>query len=151
MKSKITRYLLAVGACLFMAYAWYHGYIPIADGPYKARLRRALNLPILPSGVSITAAGHESWTDYLLFIEVSIEPNQVPELLRGREFIRKELVRPDEVTETTYIEGYKGFTIAEHWRWIDPITVSGNGTFGRFCDVSVNAAHNRVFIEYVVE
>lgn len=134
-----------------MAYAWYHGYIPIADGPYKARLRRALNLPILPGSVSITAAGHESWTDYLLFVEVSIEPKQVPELLRGREFTRQDLVRPGVVTETTYIEGYKGFTIAEHWRWIDPTTVSENGTFGRFCDVCVNAAHDRAFIEYTAD
>ena len=151
MKSKITRYLLAVGACLFMAYAWYHGYIPIADGPYKARLRRALNLPILPGSVSIPAAGHESWTDYLLFIEVSIEPNQVPELLRGREFIRKELVRPDEVTETTYIEGYKGFTIAEHWHWEDQPPPSQNIDIGCWCNVWMNAAHDRVFIEYVAD
>ncbi len=55
------------------------------------------------------------------------------------------------MTETTYIEGYKGFTIAEQWRWIDPSTVSENGTFGRFCDVSVNAAHDRLFIEYVID
>lgn len=151
MKLKIIRYLFAFGTCLFMGSAWYQGYIPIADGPYKARLRRALNLSILPSSVSITAAGHESWTDYLLFVEVSIEPEQVPELLRGREFTRQELVRPDEVTETTYIEGYKGFTITEHWRWLDPSTVSASGTFGRFCDARVNAAHDRVFIEYVIE
>ncbi len=92
MKSKLLRYLLAFGAFLFMGYAWYQGYIPIADGPYKARLRHALNLSILLSCVSITAAGHESWTDDLLFVEVSIEPKQVPELLRGREFTRQELV-----------------------------------------------------------
>ena len=143
MKSKMIRYLLVAGACLFMPYAWYRGYIPIADGPYKARLRHALNLPILPSSASITAAGYESWTDYLLFVEVSIEPKQVPELMRGRAFTRQELVRPGEVTETNYIEGYMGFTIAEHWRW--------TGSFSCFCDVSVNAAQDRVFIEYVVE
>jgi hypothetical protein len=101
MKSKLFRSLIAVGACLFIAYAWYRGYIPVADGPYKARLRHALNLSMLPSSVSITAAGHESWTDYLLFVEVSIEPEQLPELLRGRDFVqfmtgilRNSLLRP---------------------------------------------------------
>lgn len=151
MKSKMIRYLLVAGACLFIAYAWYSGYIPIADGPYKARLRRALNLPILPSSVSITAAGHESWTDYLLFVEVRIEPKQVPELLLGREFTTKELVRPDEVTETTYIEGYKGFTIAEHWLWRDPATASECDTFSCYCEVWLNAAHDRAFVCYVAE
>jgi hypothetical protein len=151
MKSKVMRYLLAVSVCLFMAYAWCRGFIPIADGPYKARLRHALNLPILPSSVSITATGHESWTDYLLFVEVSIEPKRLPELLRGRDFVRQELRRPDEVTETSYIQGYKGFSIAEHWRWQDPSTASEHDTFGRYCDVWVNAAHDRVFIEYVAD
>jgi hypothetical protein len=151
MKSKIIRYLLIVGACLFIAYAWYRGYIPIADGPYKARLRNALNLTILPSSIAITAAGHESWTDYLLFIEISLKPQQLSDLLRGREFVRQELRRLDEVTETNYIEGYVGFTVAERWLWQDPFTASEHGTFGRFCEVSINATHDRVFIEYVVD
>jgi hypothetical protein len=151
MKSKLIRCLLAIGACLFMAYAWHQGYIPIADGPYKARLRHALNLPILPSSVSITAAGHESWTDYLLFVEVSIQPEKLPQLLRGREFVRQELLRPDEVTETTYIEGYQGFTIAEHWLWRDPATASEHDTFSCYCEVWLNATHDRAFVCYVAE
>jgi hypothetical protein len=151
MKFKLTCCLLVVGACLFIAYAWYQGFIPIADGPCKARLRHALNLPILPSSVSITAAGHESWTDYLLFVEVSIQPEKLPQLLLGREFVRQELLRPDEVTETTYIEGYKGFTIAEHWLWRDPATASEHDTFNCYCEVWLNAAHDRAFVCYVAE
>lgn len=151
MKSKVIRYLLVVGACLFMAYAWYYGFIPIADGPYKARLRHALNLPILPGSVSITAAGHESWTDYLLFIEVSLEPQKLPELLRGRDFVRQELLRPNDVTETTYIEGYVGFTIAEHWHWQDRPQKIANGDLGSSCSIWFNAAHDRAFIEYMAD
>jgi hypothetical protein len=151
MKSKIIRCLLIVGICLSIPYAWYSGYISIADGPYKARLRRALNLSILPSSVSITAAGHESWTDYLLFVEISLEPKRLPELLQGRGFVRQELRHTDERTETNYIEGYVGFTIAEHWRWQDPSTVSEPNAVGRFCEVYVNAANDRAFIEYVVD
>lgn len=151
MTSKLKRYLLLAGACLFIAYAWYQGFIPIADGPYKARLRHALNLPILPSSVSITAAGHESWTDYLLFVEVSIQPEKLPQLLRGREFVRQELLRPDEVTETTYIEGYKGFTVAEHWLWRARPTGSKDEWVGCWCEVWVNAARDRAFIEYAAD
>ncbi|MFN7564749.1 MAG: hypothetical protein ACK5TH_23445 [Prosthecobacter sp.] len=94
MKSKIIRYLLVLTACLLLPYAWYQGFIPVADGPYKARLRHALNLSILPSSVSITAAGHESWTDYLLFVEVSMEPEQLPELLRGARFCPPRVATP---------------------------------------------------------
>ncbi len=151
MTSKLKRYLLLAGACLFIAYAWYQGFIPIADGPYKARLRHALNLSILPSSVSITAAGHESWTDYLLFVEVSISPEQVKELLHGRDFIEQTLWRPDQVTETTYIEGYKGFSIAEHWLWQERPLGSKEGGIGRWCEVWVNAARDRAFIEYAAD
>ena len=151
MKFKLTRCLLVVGTCLFIAYAWYQGFIPIADGPYKARLRHALNLPILPSSVSITAAGHESWTDYLLFVEVSISPEQVKELLHGRDFVEQKLRRPDQVTETTYIEGYKGFTVAEHWLWQARPTGSKEGGIGCWCEVWVNAARDRAFIEYAAD
>lgn len=151
MKSKTTRCMLVVVACLLMAYAWYDGFIPIADGPYKARLRHALNLSTLPGSVSITAAGHDSWTDYLLFVEVSLKPEKLPDLLRGREFVRQELLRPDEVTETSYIEGYKGFTIAEHWLWRDPATASEHDTFGCYCEVWLNAARDRAFVCYVAE
>jgi hypothetical protein len=151
MTSKLKRYLLLAGASLFIAYAWYQGFIPIADGPYKARLRHALNLSILPNSVSITAAGHESWTDYLLFVEVSIKPEQVKELLRGREFYEQEVRRPDELTETTYIEGYKGFSIAEHWLWQERPLGSKGGSIGRWCEVWVNAARDRAFIEYAAD
>lgn len=151
MKSKIIRYLLGLGACLFLGWAWYHGFVPVADGPYKARLRHALNLSMLPGSVAITAAGHESWTDYLLFVEVSMEPQQLPELLRGRNFVRQELLRPDDVTETSYINGYVGFKIAEHWLWKDPATASDQGVDPCFCEVWFNAARDRALIHYAAD
>jgi hypothetical protein len=151
MISKLFRYLLVLTACLLLPYAWYQGFIPVADGPHKARLRHALNLAILPNSVSITAADHESWTDYLLFVEVSMEPEQLPELLRGRDFVRQELSQAETVTQASYIDGYVGFKIAEHWLWKDPATASAQGGDPCFCEVWFNAARDRAFIGYVAD
>jgi hypothetical protein len=110
-----------------------------------------LNLAILPNSVSITAADHESWTDYLLFVEVSMEPEQLPELLRGRDFVRQELSQAETVTQASYIDGYVGFKIAEHWLWKDPATASAQGGDPCFCEVWLNAARDRAFIGYVAD
>jgi len=74
-----------------------------------------------------------------------------PNCFGGRDFVRQELLRPDDVTETSYIDGYAGFKIAEHWLWKDTSTASAQGSDPCFCEVWFNAARNRAFIGYVAD
>lgn len=134
-----------------MGYAWYRGFVPVADGPDRARLRFALNLPLLPRGVSISAAGYESWTDYIFEAEVSLHPEQVASLMRGRTFRQQELIRPNDLTDAARIDGYTGFAIAEHWSWEDRSTALRPGDMGSACDIWWNAAHNRAFVRYTAD
>ncbi len=134
-----------------MGYAWYHGFVPVANGPDRARLRHALNLSLLPSGVSITAAGHESWTDYIFEAEVTIPPEQITGLLAGRKFGREEIVEGRQTTDAARIDGYKGFTFAEHWSWGDRSGVARPGDYGSACAVWINAAHDRAFVRYTAD
>ncbi|MBX7212046.1 MAG: hypothetical protein K1X78_27315 [Verrucomicrobiaceae bacterium] len=151
MKSKKFRYLRVCGALFvtaFMGYAWYHGFVPVADGPDRARLRHALNLPLLPTGVSITAAGHESWTDYVFQAEITVPSEKITELLAGRKFGREEIVEGHQKTYAARIDGYNGFTFAEHWSWADRSGVTGHGVYGTDCDVWINSARDRAFVRY---
>ncbi len=135
----------------FMGYAWYHGLVPVADGPDRAHLRHALNLSLLPTGVSTTAAGHESWTDYIFEAEITIPPEQITGLLAGRKFAREEIIEGRQTTDSTRIDGYTGFTLAEHWSWADRSTVTRPGDYGSACQIWINSAHDRVFIRYTAD
>ena len=122
MKSRKFPYCIVGGAlCVtaFICCAWYYGFVPVADGPDRARLRHALNLTLLPASVSITAAGHESWTDYIFEAEIRLNPDQATDLMRGRAFRKQGSFLAGGVTAAVRISGYTGFEIDEHWSWED--------------------------------
>ena len=79
----------------------------------KDGLRHALNLEGLPSSVRIKGFGGESWTDYLFEADIRIDPEEIPELLKGREFSGPQLSR--EEIDTNWITGFKSMVATERW------------------------------------
>ena len=144
--------------CLFTAFvavivafvwAWYSGLIPIGDSQARAGLRHAVDLRMLPSGVTVNSSGVESWADYIFEVDISIDPASFEELLEGRDFIvSKHLMYGMQSTEAYRIPGYSGFEVSEVWHWEDVPEDAPEGGIGTRCTIYTNSERNRAFVRY---
>ncbi len=143
------RFVCLCGSPLLLAFAWYLGFIPIAEGPARSGLRHALDIRMLPSSTTVISSGSDMWTDYIFHAEVTIEPGELQELLSGREFSH-DPKHPflGQNTHASLIDGYVGFPIHEYWTWSGEPMEPKLGDYGPRCDVYVDASGSRVLVNY---
>ena len=144
--------VLGLGLVL-IGFAWYRGFIPIPGAEDRARLRDALNLNALPSGVTINACGADQRTTrYGFDADLSLSPTIFQKLLSGRSFSRLPWTEEGQVIRSSRtIDGHDSFITAEKWAWtMDPQNLQCGDLFME-CTVSFNATHDRAFIQFSSE
>lgn len=141
--------VLVCGLVAFTAFAWYHGFVPLASAEARSGLRHALDLGILPSSVRVNASGSESWTDYIFEADISISPAQFDRLLSARAFAKEsDPFFRDKMTEAYRIPDYSGFEIDCVWSWSYKPPDLREGDHGSSCTVYANKSRDRAFILY---
>lgn len=138
------RLVVASAAVLLLSSISYLAFVVVTNSGPKAKLRHALDLKALPSSVEIVGHGGESWTDYLFVADLRVAPDQLPELLKGRDFVPCQQ-RPG-TTHESWIPDFQPLSVAEGWQWQ---TDDKDGSPFARCTIQTNTDRTRVLVRYV--
>jgi len=133
--------------------AWYRGLIPCFEGQERACLRDALNLWVLPSGLTITASGIDdsSIRRYAFDAEVELPPHAVAMMLSGRPFTSESCITRKVGPLSRTIPLYPGFMATESYSWHHLPPSSQRSEPELTCKIHFNATRDRAFIQSVAE
>lgn len=134
--------LLLILICLI----WYMGLLPSFDGPARAGVRHALNLRVLPWGTSVRDFSHDAWTDEVIEVDLSLQPQRFEQFLKGRKFVPEIVIAPMMSDSFSRMQERDPFRVAEIWSWSfqDPA-----GGFGAKCSLYVSEKRDRMMVVYL--